>query len=126
MHNNSRFDNYTSYIMATFVVFMESAGARVIPFINGEPEDVALDKLNRVNGVLFPGGDGDYLEYGRFLFNKIKEINDNGTYLPAWGTCMGYENFAVYASDEGQSVIQKYVMYTTSLPLTFVVDPRET
>jgi len=39
---------------------------------------------------------------------------------------MGYENFAVYASQEGNSVLEKYVMYTTSLPLTFVKDPRDT
>jgi gamma-glutamyl hydrolase len=126
MHNNTRFDNYTSYIMATFVVFLESAGARVIPMINGEPEAVTLDKLSRINGVFFPGGDGDYLEYGRFIFNKAKEINDNGTYFPIWGTCMGYENFAAYAATEGQSVVEKYVMYTTPLPLTFVKDPRDT
>jgi gamma-glutamyl hydrolase len=64
MHNDTRFDNYTTYIMATFVEFMESAGARVIPLVRGEPEEVTLDKLSKINGVLFPGGDGDYLEYG--------------------------------------------------------------
>jgi len=64
MHNNTKFDNYTTYIMATFVNFLESAGARVIPLIATESEAVTLDKLSRVNGVLFPGGDGDYLAYG--------------------------------------------------------------
>lgn len=68
MHNDTRFDNYTTYIMATFVDFMVSAGARVIPLVVGEPQNVTLDKLSKVNGVLFPGGDGDYLEYGRFIF----------------------------------------------------------
>ena len=46
MHNDTRFDNYTTYIMATFVEFMESAGARVIPLVRGEPEDVTLNKLS--------------------------------------------------------------------------------
>lgn len=101
MHNDTRFNDYSSYIMSTFVTFMESAGARVIPLVRGEPENVTLDKLSKINGVLFPGGDGDYLEYGKFIFDKVKEINDNGTYFPAWGTCMGYENFAVYGSEEG-------------------------
>jgi len=111
--------------MATFVNFLESAGARVIPMVNGEPKEVTLDKLSRVNGVLFPGGDGDYLDYGKFIFDTAKEINDNGTYFPIWGTCMGYENFATYAATQ-INPIEKYVMYTTSLPLTFVKDPRDT
>jgi len=48
--------------------------------------------------VLFPGGGGDYLEFGRFIFKKIKEYNDNGTYYPMWGTCLGFEDFVIYAS----------------------------
>ena len=98
MHNDTRFANYSSYIMASYIEFMESSGARVVPLINGEPKEVTLEKLSKLNGVLMPGGDGDYMQYGSFIFEQIKEMNDNGTYLPLWGTCMGYENMMVYAS----------------------------
>jgi len=101
MHNDTRFGGLNSYVMTAYVSFMEAAGARVIPLVLGEPEEVTLEKLSKLNGVLFPGGDGDYLEFGRFIFNKIKEYNDNGTYYPAWGTCLGYEAFAIYAADDG-------------------------
>jgi len=85
-----------------------------------------LDKLSKLNGVLFPGGDGDYLEFGRFVFNKIKEYNDNGTYYPAWGTCLGFEDFVVYAADEGKDVLEVFNVPNASLPLKFVKDPRKT
>ena len=31
-----------------------------------EPRNVTLDKLSKINGVIFPGGDGNYFEYGLF------------------------------------------------------------
>ena len=103
---------------------MELAGARVIPLVLGEPEEVTLDKLSKVNGVLFPGGDGDYLEFGRFIFHKIKEYNDNGTYFPAWGTCLGFESFAIYAADEDKEVLGSYSIDNRSMSVKFVKDPR--
>ena len=65
---DSRFEGYSSYLMSAYVTFMESAGARVVPLILGETWDVTLDKINRVDGILFPGGDGDYIEFGRTIF----------------------------------------------------------
>ena len=58
--------------MQPYVDFVMSAGARVVPLIVNEPRNVTIDKLSRLNGVLMPGGDGDYLEYGRFIFDTIK------------------------------------------------------
>jgi gamma-glutamyl hydrolase len=123
MKNDTRFDNYTTYIMKSYVDWVEAVGARVIPLINGEDQNVTLDKLSKVNAVIFPGGDGDYLKYGEFVFNKIKEINDNGTYLPLWGTCMGYENMVSYVATEGWNVLGVYDLDSASLTLDFVVDP---
>lgn len=78
-----------SYIMKAYVQWLQAAGARVVPLVRGEPEDETLRKLAGVNGVLFPGGDGDYEEFGRFIFNAVRAQNDAGNYLPLWGTCMG-------------------------------------
>lgn len=72
MKVDPRFSKYQTYIMKSYVTWLESVGARVIPLIRGEQESVTLDKLSKVNAVLFPGGDGDYLEYGRFIFSKVK------------------------------------------------------
>lgn len=67
--DDPRFEGTDSYMMAAYVKFMEAAGARVIPLIWNEPKEVTMDKLSKINGVLFPGGDGDYLEYGRTIIN---------------------------------------------------------
>ena len=48
-----------------------------------------MEKLNKLNGVLMPGGDGDYHDFGKLIFDKVIELNDQGTYYPIWGTCAG-------------------------------------
>jgi hypothetical protein len=37
MKNDTRFDGYNTYIMKSYVDWVEAVGARVIPLINGEP-----------------------------------------------------------------------------------------
>ncbi|XP_071730100.1 gamma-glutamyl hydrolase 2-like [Rutidosis leptorrhynchoides] len=55
---SGRLNNSTnvSYIAASYVKFVESAGARVIPLIYNEHPETLQTKLNLVNGVLFTGG----------------------------------------------------------------------
>ncbi|RWR93013.1 Peptidase C26 [Cinnamomum micranthum f. kanehirae] len=55
---SGRLNNATnaSYIAASYVKFVESAGARVIPLIYNEPKEILAEKLNLVNGVLLTGG----------------------------------------------------------------------
>jgi len=126
MVNDTRFEGWNSYIMKSYVDWVEAAGARVVPLIVGESEEDTLEKLKKLNGVIFPGGDGDYLEYGRYIFNTLKAMNDNGTFYPVWGTCMGYEYIASYVSDNGWNVLDVYDYDTGSMALEFVVDPRDT
>jgi gamma-glutamyl hydrolase len=76
--------------MAAYVKFMEAAGARVVPLILGEAEEVTLEKISKLDGVLFPGGDGDYIEMGGNIIRKIMEYNDDGHFYPVWGTCLGF------------------------------------
>jgi gamma-glutamyl hydrolase len=76
MKGDTRFDGYTSYIMHSYVDFVQSSGARVVPLIVTEDQSVTIEKLSHLNAVLMPGGDGDYLTYGNFVYDKIKEYND--------------------------------------------------
>jgi len=98
MQNDTRFENYTSYIMSTYVNFLMAAGARIVPLIYSDSQEDILENMRNLNGVLFPGGDGDFGVNGQFIFNKVLEFNDNGTYYPMWGTCMGFQNMTVWAS----------------------------
>ena len=119
MIGDPRFEGTDSYMMAAYVKFMEAAGARVVPLIWNEPEDVTMDKLSKLNGVLFPGGAGDYVEYGRNIINQLMEYNDAGQMYPGWGTCLGFENMLIWASDRGHDILESYNAHAISLTLDF-------
>jgi len=78
MQSDPRFAGYNSYIMSAYVDFMMSAGARVVPIIISDSDDVVLDKISKLDGVLFPGGDGDNLELGNLVWDTIMQINEDG------------------------------------------------
>ena len=46
----------TSYIAASYVKYIESAGARVVPVLINQPEEYYRIIFNSTNGILFPGG----------------------------------------------------------------------
>ena len=72
------YNGYKTYIMAAYVKYLEASGARVVPMMTTEDEATTLDKMSKVNGILFPGGGGstNYTDYGRVIYNKAKEYND--------------------------------------------------
>lgn len=111
--------------MASFVRFLEGAGARIVPLVPNMSEDETMARLKKLNGVFLPGGDGDYEDYAHFLYDKVLEMNDQGTYIPMWGTCMGYEQIANFTAKNGDPN-EHYYLTHTSLPLKFVRDPRDT
>ena len=47
----------TSYIAASYVKYIESAGARVVPVLIDQPEEYYQFIFNSTNGLLIPGGD---------------------------------------------------------------------
>ena len=50
----------TSYIAASYVKYLEMAGARVVPLIYNQPSDDIDTLLKGINGILFPGGGAVY------------------------------------------------------------------
>ena len=94
----------TSYIAGSYVYWVQQGGARVVP-LRVDHDWSELEYLVRnLNGVLFTGGgaqvyDQDvepfeltaYGKTGCFIYDLIKKINDEGTYYPLWGTCLGFE-----------------------------------
>ena len=110
-------------MMAAYVKFAMASGARVVPLIWGEPEQTTMDKLSLLNGVLFPGGGGDYVEYGRSILNKLMEYNDNGLVYPAIGICLGFENMAIWAADKDRDILEPYNAHHISLPIYFTDEP---
>lgn len=113
--------------MSAYVKFIEASGARVVPIINEESNSTTLEKLEHLDGVLYPGGGGlDYIYKGRFVFDQIKKFNDAGKFFPAWGTCLGMEFLTVYTAEAGWDVVGDMPAFGVSLPLNFTKNPAET
>ncbi|KAK3003112.1 hypothetical protein RJ639_018093 [Escallonia herrerae] len=92
-----------SYIAASYVKFVESAGARVIPLIYNEPPEILQKKLNLINGVLFTGGwakSGLYFEVVEELFKKVLKKNDGGDHFPLLAICLGFELLTMIISKD--------------------------
>ncbi|XP_065607996.1 gamma-glutamyl hydrolase [Cyrtonyx montezumae] len=112
----------SSYIAASYVKFLESAGARIVP-IRLNLSDEEYDKIfHSINGVLFPGGDVDlktseYSKVAKIFYHKALEANDKGDYFPVWGTCLGHELLTYLTSGENLLVNTKTNGF--SLPLNF-------
>ena len=47
--------NTTSYIAASYVKFIEMSGAQVVPIFSFSDTQIVLSRLDKINGVLFPG-----------------------------------------------------------------------
>ena len=93
-HQNQLYNKKT-YIMASYTKYLEGQGARIVPLIITDSDEVNLAKIDKLNGVLFPGsplgrngkpGGGDYYELGKKVMEKVRKINDNGQFYPLWGT----------------------------------------
>ncbi|KAJ8556085.1 hypothetical protein K7X08_022843 [Anisodus acutangulus] len=92
-----------SYIAASYVKFVEMAGARVIPIIYTEPPEIINQKLNLVNGVIFTGGrtkEGLYFEVVKGIFKKVLEKNDAGEHFPLLAICLGFELLTMIISKD--------------------------
>jgi len=112
-----------SYIAASYVKFVEAAGARAVPILQDmDPEEVTR-RFNAVNGVLIPGG-SQYLKPGNLyfdtaelLFNLTLEANDKGDFFPLHGTCLGFEALAIFAAKNNESVVTDFDAEDYSQPL---------
>jgi len=68
------------YIAASYVKYIESAGARVVPILYDSGVQNITTLLGYINGVLFPGGGSDltgtYLTAVQTIYNYVIQAND--------------------------------------------------
>lgn len=123
------------YIAASYVKFVEMAGARVvaIPIKTNKTELKML--LKSVNGLLFPGGeanmkDSGYYKLTKYLFKEAVKINKRGKPFPILGICRGMQALVVHLTgktdymDEFDSVnlTAPLKWYTEELDRSFLKD----
>jgi len=98
--------NYTSYIGAAYVKYVESAGARVVPVLINQDDEYYEMIFNSTNGLLIPGGavsltESGYARAGKKLYELALQSWDNlKDPYPIWGTCLGFELLALFTNDD--------------------------
>lgn len=103
-----------SYIAASYVKFVESAGARVVPILHDTPKHHLERIFDTINGVLLPGGSQNlepgnpYFDTSSHLYDLAKKANDNGDYFPIWGTCLGFETLMILSSGGNASILAAF------------------
>ncbi|XP_074242793.1 gamma-glutamyl hydrolase isoform X3 [Saimiri boliviensis] len=110
------------YIAASYVKYLESAGARVVPVRLDLTEKEYEILFKSINGVLFPGGSvdlerSDYAEVAKIFYNFSIQGFDAGDYFPVWGTCLGFEELSVLVSGEYLLTVTDTV--DVAMPLNF-------
>uniref|UniRef100_A0A3P9ISH6 folate gamma-glutamyl hydrolase n=1 Tax=Oryzias latipes TaxID=8090 RepID=A0A3P9ISH6_ORYLA len=119
--------NQSSYIAASYVKFLESAGARVVPvLINQSPEDYQKLFLS-INGILLPGGgvsitSSGYKRAAEIFYRLALEANKMGDVFPVWGTCLGFEQLTYLTS--GKVELSHTNTSSAALPLNFTEDAK--
>ncbi|XP_025089656.1 LOW QUALITY PROTEIN: uncharacterized protein LOC112561388 [Pomacea canaliculata] len=114
-----------TYIPASYIKYLEQAGARVVPIRAGEQEDYYNNLFSKINGALFPGGsvsvtESQYARTGRILYNLTLKAAAVGDIFPLWGTCLGFELLNTITA--GQNLLAAVDAENITLPLDLVDD----
>lgn len=122
-------------VWSIYVDWLEASGIRVIPLHWDAPKARMDYILDRVNGVLFPGGiiQGDapvtnaYFATVQYIFNRAVEqyyAQDHDGFV-VWGTCQGFEMINAAAAGTLNVVESGFVGTDPSmLPVTFLPIPE--
>eukprot|EP00890_Picochlorum_soloecismus_P001023 jgi/Picsp_1/1921/NSC_05387-R1_protein len=90
----------SSYIAASYVKFVESAGARAVPILHDMSKKEMERRFRAVNGILIPGGGQDlspghpYYDAVEHLFDLAVKENDAGVVYPNHMNGIAFDAFA--------------------------------
>ncbi|XP_017269574.1 gamma-glutamyl hydrolase [Kryptolebias marmoratus] len=120
--------NQSAYIAASYVKFLESAGARVVPVMINQTLEKYKTLFNSINGILYPGGgvsiiSSGYQRAAKTFYELAIEANKRGDYFPVWGTCLGFEQLMSLSS--GKNVLVHTNTSGVALPLNFTTGVKD-
>ncbi|XP_073717491.1 gamma-glutamyl hydrolase-like [Misgurnus anguillicaudatus] len=112
----------SSYIQASYVKHLESAGARVVPIHINQTKEEYVKLFNSINGLLLPGGNADIeksqcARTAKIFYDLAIKANDASDYFPIWGTCQGFHQLTVLTSNKNLLTLTD--TKAVALPLTF-------
>ncbi|ETO15037.1 peptidase C26 family protein, partial [Reticulomyxa filosa] len=102
-----------SYVPASYVKFLESGGARVIPLLSDMSDDMITSVMSQLNGILFTGGVASFsnnnnngtINWYWTQVTRIMEYLRKNKDIPLWGTCLGMEAMICATAMNGTSVM---------------------
>lgn len=112
------------YIAASYVKYLESAGARVVPIFYNQTSETLATLLTSLNGVLFTGGSaslsptGTFYKSAKLIFDTLTRSYDAGVTIPLWGTCLGFE--LIHNIVAGEDVLGSVDAENYTVPLQFL------
>lgn len=110
--------NHSSYIPASYVKWLEMAGARVIPlswYASAEETDAVY---RQADGSLWSGGGAPVPFAARRLFaSAMADYRSGKGAFPIWGTCDGFEWLMQVAAEDDKVLKSGFVSENISLPL---------
>ncbi|XP_061688352.1 zgc:171566 isoform X2 [Syngnathoides biaculeatus] len=111
-----------SYIAASYVKYLESGGARVVPVRINRTQEEYAKIFSSINGLLLPGGDVDietsqYARAAQIFYDLALKANNDGDYFPLWGTCQGFQQLTVLTASK--NLLTTTDTKAVALPLTF-------
>ena len=117
----------TEYVIAaSYVKWVECAGARILPIPWDATEEMATDIFSQINGLLFTGGNSIIPVAARTLWTLANKANANGDFFPIWGTCLGFEWLLGLASGKDEFVLEGgYVSHNVSWPVELTSEESE-
>ncbi|KAL0977946.1 hypothetical protein UPYG_G00163630 [Umbra pygmaea] len=112
----------SSYIGASYVKYLESAGARVAPIRIHQTDEEYEKIFNSINGLLLPGGNVDlhtsqFSRVSKIFYDLAIKANDASDHFPIWGTCQGLQQLSVLTSN--RNLLTLTDTKAVALPLTF-------
>ncbi|MBN3325831.1 GGH hydrolase, partial [Atractosteus spatula] len=112
----------SSYIAASYVKYLEAAGARVVPVRINRTKEEYTELFYSINGLLLPGGDVDlensqFGRVSRIFYDLAIKANNASDYFPIWGTCQGFQEMTVLTS--GTNLLTLTDTKAIALPLNF-------
>ncbi|XP_068390402.1 gamma-glutamyl hydrolase-like [Eschrichtius robustus] len=126
------------YIPASYVKYLESAGARVVP-VRLYLKDKEYEKLFKsINGTLFLGGSVNLMKSGytheaKIFYKLAEQLNPNyfllfqsfgnGNYFPTWGTCLGFKELTYLVN--GESLLTLTDSVGIKMPINFTRGPLQ-
>lgn len=123
---NSETEETEYVIAASYVKWLEAAGARVLPIPWDSTEEMASDVFHNINGLLFIGGNSILPVAARVIWDMANQANAAGDFFPIWGTCLGFEYLLMLASGKEEFIMEGgYESHNVCLHVDLTDEPSE-